>query len=386
MSGRIWRASWNYEADEQRAAGVNEMFTHGQSGKSEWPLRSGAGAGVALAAALCLALLPGRALAQDDGQSDAPPSAAEIVRIKAKSAQLLEAVAPAPKGLFAKADRPMKTLEMAGGTVHWGNLFGAKEMLALTNLAPLRPAEEHWDYPPQYLCLFAWVKGHWVFRQFLGNAYDLEFHEHQGTYFLQGDYREGRYEGEYLSWVYDLKARKLVETHFEDWGPFYLAGDYLVCTDGFQRLAHDWSHAVYRYENHRKGSFVARVNENDSGRFDITFHNSASGKMETWFFFPDSEQQAPVSVTVCEGGKDDGSLTSKFGAGAPIGWAGWSLKEGSKLSSDGFFQLLTGLSANILGDEWLEKLPPITPLKFPFIKATGDPEIVKRLKGRPRHR
>lgn len=328
---------------------------------------------------------PYDSVADDEITQYAPPTKAEISQITEKSAQLLQAVVPTSGGLFAKADQPLKILKMADGTVHWGKLFGREEILALTNLAPPTPAQNDWENPPQYLCLFAWVKGHWVFRQFLGNAYDLEFHQHQGTYFLQGDYHEGRYGGVHLSWFYDAGTKKLVRTHFEDWGPFYITGDYLVCTRGFERRAHDVSHIVYRYKDRQKGAFVARMHENDSGRFDITFRNPRSGKLETWFFINNYEAPSHYSVSVAETKEKDAKDAEPDQQDDSSHSAQWEAGEDGSSDSGGYFQLLTGLNPKILGDEWLDVLPKPAPLKVPFIKATGDPDIVSRLSGISSH-
>ena len=332
--------------------------------------------------ALCLVVSPFDSLADDEITQYAPPTKVEITRITEKSAQLLQAVVPASGGVFAKKGRSLKILKMANGTVHWGNLLGRAEILALTNLAPPTPAQNDWDNPPQYLCLFAWVKGHWGFRQFLGNAYNLELPQHQGTYFLQGDYREGRYGGVHLSWLYDAGTKKLMRTHFEDWGPFYIAGDYLVGTRGFERRAHDVSHIVYRYKDRQKGAFVARMHENDSGRFDITFRNPRSGKLETWFFINTYDAPSHYSVSVAETKEKDTKNAEADQQGDSSHTAQWEeARDDDSSDNGGYFQLLTGLNEKILGDEWLEVLPKPAPLKYPFIKASGDPDIVSQLRG-----
>ncbi len=334
---------------------------------------------------LCLMVSALHSRAEEDVTQYAPPSKAEILRITKKSAQLLQAVVAASGGLFAKMDRPLKILQMADGTVRWGNLFGQAEILALTNLAPPIPSQNDWDNPPQYLCLFAWVKGRWVFRQFLGNAYDLEIHQHQGTYFLQGNFREGRYGGEHVSWIYDPGTKKLVRTHFEDWGPFYIAGDYLVCTRGFERLAHDVSHTVYRYKDRQKGEFVARMHENDSGRFDITLRNPHSGKLETWIFINTDEAPSHHCVSVAETAEKDAKMAEPDPQSDSLQTAQWEEKDDGPSADGGYFQLLTGLNEKVLSDEWLEILPKPAPLKYPFIKASGDPSIVSRLRGTRSH-
>ena len=101
---------------------------------------------------------------------------------------------------------------------------------------------------------------------------------------MRGRTATGRYSGDCLSWSYDPAKQQLVRTHFEDWGPFYLAGDYLVLTRGGEHTAHSTTHWVYAYKAGRKGRFLACLHEHDSGTIDVTFRDPASGHMTNWLF------------------------------------------------------------------------------------------------------
>jgi hypothetical protein len=117
--------------------------------------------------------------------------------------------------------------------VHWGNLFGPAEIVALTNLAPPIPAENDWDHPPQYLCLFAWVKDHWVFRQFWKDDWHFEqsvgrvsandsesrqssdwtLKERRATHtFYVISHMRLYPSGEHLSWLCDPQTHRFVPT------------------------------------------------------------------------------------------------------------------------------------------------------------------------------
>ncbi len=174
-------------------------------------------------------------------------------------------------------------METREGTVQWGNLFAPGETAALVNLAPPPKTDDYQnDVEPQYLCVFAWKDRQWIFQQFLGNAYNLTVHHRRDrpAAFLQGSRREGRYDGEYLSWFYDPACRRLVRTNFEDWGPFYLVGSYLILGRGFERLARDDTHWVYSYKDGKKGRLLASLHENDGGHFDIECRDVKSGRMK----------------------------------------------------------------------------------------------------------
>lgn len=262
-------------------------------------------------------------------------------------------------------------MEIDGGRVLWGALFTANEVTALTNLVR-EPATDSSDVPPQYLCLFAWKDHRWVFRQFLGNAYGLEIHYRKDypSIFLQATYKTGRYEGEFFSWSYDEKKERLVPTDFEDWGPFYLAGNYLCLLRGYERRAHDISHWIYAYRDGHKGALLATVHEVDTGPFEVNFLDQIRGKRVAWSFTPHDHESGSISVSV--GNESDTAEPPRQGEIACEG----------DCSVGYFFELLTGLSANILNDKWCDELPR-RPLKRIPIHATGDKEIVQRLQWPP---
>lgn len=253
------------------------------------------------------------------------------------------------------------------GKVLWGTLFKANEVAALTDMAP-EPAAEPYDYPPQYCCLFVWKDHRWMFRQFLGNAYGLELHYRKDhpSVFLQATRQTGRYDGDYFSWYYDEKTGQLVPTHFEDWGPFYLVGNYLCLTNGYERLAHEDGHSIYAYRDGRKGALLASVDEKDTGPFEIDGTDQKTGEMVTWSFNPRDDDSGIISV--CAQTKADPSGASTQG----------EIKCAGGCDAGYFLELLTGLSAKVLDEEWVDKLPQKQPLQRMPIQATGSAEIVKR--------
>ena len=143
--------------------------------------------------------------------------------IQEKSLSLLQDLAPA-----SSSGRTMKNMAIDGGQIYWGNLFDPKEVVALVNLAPEKPAGDNWPPTnswgawPCYLSLCVWEKDRWVYRQYLDNANTLVFHDRKDRphHFVQASRKTGRYEGDFLSWYYDPKTRTLVRTNFEGWGPF----------------------------------------------------------------------------------------------------------------------------------------------------------------------
>lgn len=158
-------------------------------------------------------------------------------------------------------------------------------------MAPPEP-DDYLHLQPGNLCFFAYEGAEWKFRQFLGNVNNLSVHHRQDqpSAFLQGSRQTGRYEGDYLSWRYEPNSGRLILTDFEDWGPFYLAGDYLVLTRGFERLAHDDTHWIYAYKDGKRGQLLATLRENDSRRFEIDCIDAASGRMQAWSFKPEDDK------------------------------------------------------------------------------------------------
>jgi len=302
-------------------------------------------------------------------QEDAAFSKSDIAGIADRSLLLLRDIDPSYRGrisIFPHRGSQRK-METDKGRVLWGSLFTANEVAALTDLAP-EPAGPY-DYPPQYLCLFVWKDHQWRFRQFLGNAYGLELHYRKDhpSVFLQATRQTGRYDGDYLSWYYDDKTGQLVRTHFEDWGPFYLVGNYLCLTNGYERLAHEDMHWIYAYKDGRKGPLLASVDERDTGPFEIACPDQKSGEMVTWSFNPSEADSGTILVCISTKANPSGSLN-----------LGKITCKGDA-SADYFLELLTGLRPELLGEDWLEELPRQQPLQRIPIQATGSAEIVQRL-------
>jgi|GEM_PF-2345295 len=376
---------------------------------------------LALAGAFTL-LSPHLAAAQDDDEDQPlpPPSPAEIAKIEARSLALLRCITPQPlpinllrvlkpRSLSPNYNpRPLTILETAAGTIRWGTLFSPGEIVALVSLAPAQPSD-NCAYPPQYLCYFAWQKGRWVYRQFLGNAYTilLRYRTDSPSAFVLARYQYGRYQGDFVSWAYDSKSRLLDKTNFEDWGPFYLAGNYLVGLRGFERRAHDDTHWIHSYANGKKGPLLAVIHDNDSGYFDITIRNPKSGSLENWHFRPDQDDPNHVRVTIRETSEGD---VIPFGISGPpaINDEDRPARTGeltvnplqpytglsdNLLDSTICLRLLTGIDFSQLDDAtedaapdaqpfWPRKLPPPFPTNdtriYMPIHATGAPEIVER--------
>ncbi len=328
---------------------------------------------------------PASAAPQEEDQEVQPPapSPTEIVTIQAKCLALLGNVQPAV-GLSMvpyvhKPDQPCKTMELAGGTIRWGNLFAPGETVALVNLAPsekLNP-EDPFEHPPQFLCWYVWQGDHWSFRQFLGNVYELEVHHRQDhpSTFLQGWRSTGRYSGDCLSWSYDAAKRQLVRTHFEGWGPFYLAGDYLVLTRGGEHTAHNTTHWVHAYRDGKKGRFLACLHEHDSGTFDVTFRDPASGQMTNWLFQSLDQEGSRLSVSVGEPPADVGRDFAEAKSRART-----AELTGDSQSAEQYFGLLTGINPAVLKG-WADRLPRWqVPRQF-ALQGTGDRAILARLRG-----
>jgi hypothetical protein len=317
---------------------------------------------------LLCTVLPLRLTAQVEPKQSATPTPEALGTIRENSLKLLRNIVP-----VSTSGRALKTVESAGGLVYWGNLFDPREVVALVDLPPEDPSPDYsdggvydkFDYEQtwiRHLCFCAWEKDHWVFRQYLDNARNLEFHDRKDKprHFVQASRKTGRYEGDHLSWFYDEKGKKLVPTNFEDWGPFYLVGEYLVTSRGFERLAHEDSRTIFKYKNGVKGEEIASYWEKDDGRFSFAYKDSKTGKSNGWQFDPKDETGAQYIV-------------SSKGKSAEI------TVEGTEAGSSYFFELLTGLRGELLDQKWLENLPKQKPLKRIAIKATGDPEIVESL-------
>ena len=338
------------------------------------------------AAVALIGLAAGAAAQNGDGSpGEKPLSAQEITEIVRKARTLLRDVTPRsgpPSIPYAHPpDQPCQKMEVGEGIVQWGNLFTPGETVALVNPAPPPKTEDdrYDDTRPRYLCLFAWKDGQWTFRQFLGNVYNLTVHHRKDrpAAFLQGSCRTGRYEGDYLSWYYDPARKRLVPTNFEDWGPFYLVGNYLVLGRGFERLHHDNTHSIYAYKNGRKGELIADLHENDRGNFDFECRNPKSGQREVWYFNPEDEEGDRLSVAMENGPRKNGAhagdrRNAEFTVQLTQTGDGWSPTD--------FFCFLSGLDPALLDDKWLDESPKRSAPKRLPVKVTGDPMIVARFR------
>ncbi len=334
----------------------------------------------AVAAVLTIPLARSVAQSGDEPPGEVMPSAQEVAEIKNKAQALLRDLAPrsSPPNVpyVRQPDQPTAKLETDAGTVQWGNLFVPDETVALVNLAPSKTDEDEPDeVAPQYLCVFVWKADRWTFRQFLGNVYNLSVHHRRDrpAAFLQGSRKTGRHEGDHLSWFYDPKNGQLIETKFEDWGPFYLVGDYLILGRGFERLAHDDTHWIYSYRGGKKGRQLAVMHENDSGRFDIECPDRKSGRMQRWSFVPEDEKGERLSVTVAddpkEGDAEGGTRDDKAPSAQVTG-----------LDSRDFFGFLTGLNPALLDDKWMDKPPKWSAPKRLSVEVTGSRIIAARFR------
>jgi len=344
---------------------------------------------------LLCTVLPVQLTAQVEPKQSATPPQEALGAIREKSLKLLCDIVP-----VSTSGRALKTVESAGGLIYWGNLFDPREVVALVDLSPEKPAGDleggvfnDYDYEQtwvRHLSFCAWEKDHWVFRQYLDNARSLEFHDRKDkpNHFVQASRKTGRNEGDHLSWYYDPKIKKLVPTNFEDWGPFYLIGNYLCTLRGFERRAMDETVWVYPYKNGKKGSLLA-IYYSDIGRgelrnFTITFRDAKTDKLWSYSFSPQEEEQPYLHYTVdaVEGVQDE-----------PYDKAKTRLHHSAEIEvsdQDGSidqvcFERLTGLSRAVLDHEgwksaqWKDVLPKLPALKQIKLKITGDPEIVRHL-------
>lgn len=315
------------------------------------------------------------------------PTPAESREIREKSLQLLHESISAPI-----SGKEMQTVEHAGNTIYFGDLFDSSEVTALVNLAPEKPRldpDEYFedDTRVRHLSYCVWKKDHWEFRQYIDNAGNVEFHKRKGhpRHFIQASRRTGRFEGDHLSWYYERSTKRLVRTNFEFWGPFYLVGNYLCATRGFERRAMDETVWVFSYRNGKKGELLARY-DSDIGRgelrnFSVTFRERKSGKYWTYSFNPREAQEPYLHYNVdAVEGEGDGEIVSAKSARAEITLAG------DDVAFDEFcFERLTGLSRALLNHTesdnggWEDELPKLSPLKAPQFKVAGVSEIVRHL-------
>lgn len=312
---------------------------------------------------------------------------------------MLRDIAPA-----SSSGRKMKTMAIDGGLIYWGNLFDPKEVVAVVNLAPEKPQGDETETAsffrecwPTYLSLCAWEKNHWVYRQYVDNANSLSFHDRKDTpnHFVQASRKTGRYEGDFLSWYYDPKTNTLVQTHYESWGPFFLVGNYLCTTRGFQRRAMEETVWVYPYKRGKKGDLLA-IYDSDIGtgelkNFSITFRDHDTKKLSTYSFDPQEEEPPYLNYTV---NAVEGEPKAKGASPDPGGHDSAVMKlvgkdGGEDASIDTYcFERLTGLSSALVeapdGGEprWNDVVPKTSPVNQVKIEVSGDPEIVQHLRNR----
>lgn len=356
---------------------------------------------------LCIEMLPVMLLlftvphqllkAQAEPKQSVMPKPEVLKVIREKSLKLLRDIVPS-----STSGKALKTVDSAEGLVYWGNLFDPHEVVALVDLPPEKPEDsegsvfERFDYEQtwfRHLSFCAWEKDHWVYRQYLDNARDLEFLDRKDKphHFVQASRKTGRYDGDHLSWFYDEKRKKLVRTNFEDWGPFYLIGNYLCTIRGFERRAMDETVWVYPYAEGKKGRLLAvyysDIGSGELRNFSITFHDLKTGKFWTYSFSP-MEAEPPYlhySIDAVEGvwNEPEKNAKPRIHSNAEMEV---SEKDGS--IDEYCFERLTGLSRAVLGhvnwrgSERMDKLPKLPALKQIELKINGDPEIVRHLKNK----
>lgn len=309
--------------------------------------------------------------------------------VREKSLALLHDIVPA-----STSGRARKTMKCADGLVCWGNLFDPREVVAFVNLASEKPNDTDSYYDEEqltrHLSFCVWRKDHWEYRQYLDDARNLEFHDRKDFphHFVQASRKTGRYDGDFLSWYYDPKTEKLVRTHYEDWGPFYLTGNYLCTLRGFERKAFYETVWVYPYKNGRQGDLLATY-DSDIGRgelrnFSITFRDHKTGAYWTYAFSPKENEPPYLHYTIdaTEGVLDEPPEV----ANTRIHHAAELEVSAEDESTDQYcFERLTGLSTAVLDHEtwreipWNDPLPAKPPVKQIKFDVTGDPEIVRHL-------
>jgi len=305
-----------------------------------------------LSAAWCVA-------AEGEPQEEHPDHAA----IERRCAEMLANVAPSN----ASTQGTMTTMQFPDGRICWGRLFSKEEIVALVSFH--RPVGDVFDYPPHWLSLLAWNDGHWTYRQFLGRAetFDIFRRKNLGLQIVQGYCQTERHGGTQSSWQYEGKSKRLVATNLDDWGPYALIGHYICYQRGHERLAHWDTRWIYPFLDGRRGDLLACFHQSDNGMFAVTFEDHESGKIQSWAFNPDRDNQSHVTVSMAHDAEDlDGKPLAEL-----------------QLSKDDFldpydcFELLTGLSRKLLEDEWLVNVPQ-PKVKRVKIEASGSPAVVQK--------
>ena len=323
----------------------------------------------------CIFVLISPLLAQQPDEQ-LSPEAQQVIETQAASA--LAQIRPR-----SSEEKALTRIKFKEGWIYWGSPLDPNEVVAFTSLQQEPTKDEEFNYPPTYLCYFSWEGGQWKQRQFLGHGAGLEFHVRQAgkerEHYLQASCATGRYEGEEHSWRYDPKTKKLVPTGLDDWGRYWIAGDYICYPRGRERLAHDSTVWIYRLQDGKRGELVASLHEVDDGRFAITFREPGAGTMRRWSFVPTGDdhqrfeaRQFEVRLEELREDQDDASVPIDGDPDAEI-----IVDEQSSLESNYAFTLLTGLSPELLKDTWMDSVPPPNPLKRISMKVTGNAEVVK---------
>ena len=287
-----------------------------------------------------------------------------VALIEKVSLNLLNTHVPAPSKKGA-------IIELPNGTkIQYGSLFDL-ELMALVAFFPRPTNDGEFDYPPCHLSLLEWSGSRWLFRQFLGSASKFDIHERKDLKLIivQGWCRTERNGGEQSSWKWEPKSRKLVQTGLDDWGPFCLKGEFICYTRGTERLAHWDTRWIYRFKDGKRGDLVACFHEVDDGRWTVSFLAKPGPKELTrWSFIPSLD--APWMISLHSASREDEQ------GGREI--AQLLLPKDHELSQHFCFEWLTGLSAKLLDDEWLETVPKPQIKIRPKIDVTGDTEVISR--------
>ncbi len=297
--------------------------------------------------------------ADDEPVPDEKPDAAAVEK---QCIEMLANVTPVTPRLAQKAT----VMNFPDGRAMWGSLFDKNEVVALVSFH--RSPNDVFDYPPNWLSLLAWQGGRWQFRQLLGNASSFDIHRrtYSGLQIVQGYCQTERHSGEQSSWKYDAKTKRLVTTGLDDWGPYAIKGDYICYQRGHERLAHWDTHWIYQFLDGKRGKMMACLHQDDEGRFAVSFLDQKTKRIQTWGFRADQDNESHVQVHSAD------DLEDLHGKGIGV----LTLSKDESLAPEYCFELLTGLSTQLLTDDWTEKVARPVVKRFP-IEATGDAEVVR---------
>ena len=123
---------------------------------------------------------------------------------------------------------------------------------------------------------------------------------------------------------------------------------------------------MYRFVDGKRGELIGSLHQDDQGKFSVSFPDERNAKMRTWAFMAKSDNLSRVMVRA---GNDPEDLD-----GEDI--ASLELPKNEFLPPEHCFELLTGLSAELLTDEWTTKVgrPRVDRMA---IHVTGDAEVVR---------